>query len=109
MKFLAATMALMAAALFPSSTKLITMTTTSDKNHGRNEDEDSTKTSTHRATLITKTVIDLIDPRYNDEAYTTTMVDLCHMTKYDLGFPYGMFADRFSQLQYLWWRTIQFI
>jgi hypothetical protein len=57
-------------ALFPSSTKTMTMTKNFDKNHDRSEDEDSTKTSTHWATLITKTVIE-IDPQYNDGAYTT--------------------------------------
>jgi hypothetical protein len=46
------------------------MTKNFDKNHDRSEDEDSTKTSTHWATLITKTVIE-IDLQYNDEAYTT--------------------------------------
>jgi DnaJ domain len=75
-------------------------------------------------------LIDQFDAEYNDERYATTHLDPCNVTKYDLGLPFGFFADRFlqsshaplchqpcqpcqpcqpPQKQNLWWRSLQFV
>jgi hypothetical protein len=65
---------------------------------------------------MTTILIDLIDYTYNDYD-ATGFVDPCTMTKYDLSFPSGLFAERFFRSDHApvcrspepptsWWRSI---
>jgi DnaJ domain len=79
---------------------------------------------TNKPWTIASLLIDQFDAEYNNERYTTTLLDPCNVTKYDLGLPFGLFADRFLQSshapvcqpyqpcqpppkQNIWWRSLQ--
>jgi hypothetical protein len=60
---------------------------------------DEGNSTKHTATISTH-LIAMYDDNYNKHS-AATMVDPCHLSKYDLGFPFGLLADGFFQSAYV--------
>jgi hypothetical protein len=60
--------------------------------------DEGNSTKHHATTIITYFLAIIYDDKYNQHYSAATMVDPCHLSKYDLGFPFELLlADGFFQ------------